>query len=646
MVEQLKQNLFIQNTQQLFFSKETIAELNKIILHQLGLNNITRDAKQEIINVLIKNMKTIYKALDISKINNTNIKSVYDQFKEYTLKQSITEIKQNQTVEKTNPSELKFKRDFNSNPNPGNKFLDRPKPSKSMIASDETKVLNSNLSSVNASLLNNNIMDKNKYKNQQSNMDFNNELDQVFKPMVEENNFYVPDKSNSINMENIQKMRQYEVPSRNQRPTTPDFLKPIKSNPNKAEQINNNKYDETNIPSSGKPDFKNLSSNCFNQGFQGLANDIGGDLYSIDNIEKPLINTELAEDNTSFEDRLKRLQSDRSNLKPITQNKVDFTSDNFNETYTKKQEQHIPNKTEVEPITENKKIHKNNITTNDNIQLKDKIINSESSKIIEIKKNIADEFELLKNKNEELENKLNLLNLKEISLSKKEFEVKQLINNYNYLFNSNLLQLEISDNENRSSYTWHMEKIPGVMGIKLISYSLPLPKFNIEENKNNILNLIINDNDIKISLDTGKYNIDDLLESLNNKLKEYNILLSLNKQQKVTLQVQNETDKVLIIPTNLSKFNLGFSGIYENNTLYIADKIWDLRIDDRIYLYLNNLSDEIPFGVLYFNGQATSQFKFQQPFDLDKFEIIFKDVKGQNINFYGLPHYLSFLIEK
>jgi hypothetical protein len=63
-------------------------------------------------------------------------------------------------------------------------------------------------------------------------------------------------------------------------------------------------------------------------------------------------------------------------------------------------------------------------------------------------------------------------------------------------------------------------------------------------------------------------------------------------------------------------------------------------------LYLNNLSDEVPFGILYFNGQSVSQFKFKDPFDLNNLEIVFKDSNGLPYNFYGLSHSLSFLIEK
>ena len=95
----------------------------------------------------------------------------------------------------------------------------------------------------------------------------------------------------------------------------------------------------------------------------------------------------------------------------------------------------------------------------------------------------------------------------------------------------------------------------------------------------------------------------------------------------------------------MSKEIFGFINEYNNNNNYISENSWDLRVNDKVYLYLNNLSDT-PFGVLYFNGQSDIQFKFQEPFDLDYLDITFKDGKGREYDFNNLPHSLSFLIEQ
>jgi hypothetical protein len=95
-----------------------------------------------------------------------------------------------------------------------------------------------------------------------------------------------------------------------------------------------------------------------------------------------------------------------------------------------------------------------------------------------------------------------------------------------------------------------------------MSYSIPNPMFNIEENKNNELKLLYKNEEIILTISTGKYNIDEVIEILNEKLKNKNlnesINIKLNKQQKIILELTNSDDEISIIPTILSKDNLGF----------------------------------------------------------------------------------------
>jgi hypothetical protein len=286
-------------------------------------------------------------------------------------------------------------------------------------------------------------------------------------------------------------------------------------------------------------------------------------------------------------------------------------------------------------------------------------------KINELKQQIAIEFEELNNKGEEIENKIKSLdtkkleieqklinfNLREMEINKIESNIKDMLIKHDNLFKSQHLQLEVSNIQNLSSYTWSMEPIKNVTGIKLATYSLPVPRFNIEENKNNILSFTFNDEEKSVTLNTGKYTIDELISSLDEKIKTINENLSINvnKEQKIIFESSISTDKINIITTLLSKDNLGFIND-TNNALnkqtHISENIWDLRIDNKVYLYLNNLSNDIPFGILYFNGESISQFKFQDPFNLNNLEIIFKDSKGLIYNFYNLPHSLTFIIEK
>mgnify|MGYP000073335422 FL=1 len=240
------------------------------------------------------------------------------------------------------------------------------------------------------------------------------------------------------------------------------------------------------------------------------------------------------------------------------------------------------------------------------------------------------------------------MNLKEVSLIEKEVNVQKLLTNYDYLFKTKFLQLEVTNNENKSQYSWHFNNpLDNVICIKLLSYSLPIPRFNIEENINNILEYSINDEHFTIIIPSGKYTIDELIDTINKYAT--NITLSLDFEQKIILESFLDTDIINLYPTHLSTINLGFININSEDKIshkLIATQTWDLRINDKVYLYLMNIADDIPFGLLFYNGQSISQFRFENPFNLIKLDINFKDVYRNNINFNNLPHTLSFLIEQ
>jgi hypothetical protein len=767
------------SVQQIFFGKDTISGLNKILLQDGTLQNLSRDGKQEVINMLVKNMKTVYKNLDSSKINKTNFTSIFDQFKKISVSHTMADIKKQNIVGtyQQTPADLKFQRDFTSNPNKGNQLMDRPEPTKQM----DPKTTNHHIHNV-----------EQKRNQQKQKMDpfsgfssdmgsYDSNLDAAFRPIVDSlsdqdafNNYDTGRNMDDVKarMNSIQQARDSELSQRNARPSTPDFLKSKKTNirPDSNDNTINKGHmssDQERRPGPGQvPDFKNVNPSQFNNGFNGLANDTGDNLFSLDNIDRPLIECDIVEDSASFEDRLKRLQSDRDVFSQPNPNKdvqpkdIDFTSSNFpvsdmgdnSINYNNNSREHNSNEQQArqadiqryqqrqqladsqrqqqaadnqrhqladsqrqQQATDNQRQQQikqaelqrqknelqkqqyiqsqQSINANvnkiddlrssmrsmnidvkedsnkinqlrqtiekleyDNLQLKTTIerledeLNkpSEIDRINQIKQQIATEFETLNNKNEELETKQSHINLKEIELNKKEIDVKQLIANYDYLFKSQHLQLEVSNKENKSSYVWSMDPIKNVIGIKLMSYSIPVPRFNIEQNKNDIFTYNSNTTEYSIVIPTGKYTIDELVLVLNekNKINCENLKFSVNNEQRIIFESTNEEDKIEIIQTVLSKENLGFLFTTSAKAYHISDRIWDLRIDDKIYLYLNNLSDEVPFGILYFNGQSVSQFKFQDPFDLNNLEIVFKDSRGMPYDFYGLSHSLSFLIEK
>jgi hypothetical protein len=668
--------------QGIFFAKTNIAELNNIILNKTAASNLIQDGRKEIINLLIKNMKIVYKSIDVNKINNNNFNSILEQFKKHSVYETLNELNksnilskyQNKIVPqqvtqvvKSNASTLKFNRDFNSNPNNGVVYVDRPQSSKHTGQINDDKPPQKMTSS----------------------------LDNAFKPIINdisnELKNYDSKKNTNMQLDDIQVSRNHEIGGNRARPSTPDFLKSTKTNSNR----NTSQQIETNTK------VKTES----NDSFFGLANDTAGDLFSLDNIDKPLIESQYIEDTSNFDDRLKKLNSERGDISIPQNTNIDFTSENFksnqsinDNTITKSQQSermvnhqlatqpNVINNTSddryreqlkqqqlqlmqqkelelrekqmqlKEKELENKmKLKEQNMhmqtmpkqnmqQPKQNMQIKQPIHNKQQMQIkpTQAKQMMEINYSNPLEKIEEFSDspQHNVLKIKEQELMEKNRQFEKLLNNYNHLFNVDYLHVEVSEPNCKSNYSFHLDSITNVKSIKLTHYSLPEIQFNIEENKNNYIIVHQNDIETKYIINRGKYTIDALLEVLNNKLKNIKFYVNLDQTIKI------ESDEVFdLLSCPLLKNNLGFINPTINNSSYISDNIWDLRIDNKIYLYINNISDTVPFGIL-FNGTNNSncEFKFKEPFDIDCLDIIFKDSRGNLYNFYNLQHTLSFVI--
>ena len=251
---------------------------------------------------------------------------------------------------------------------------------------------------------------------------------------------------------------------------------------------------------------------------------------------------------------------------------------------------------------------------------------SGNNKVDNVRQDIAIEFEKLTEKDK--------------ILTQKEDELKKLIKKYNHVYGISNVQLDISPSESKSIFKFEFEPINNVIGIKLMSYSLPQARYNIEEGKNNVFKLKQENELIELKLSSGKYTIEELLRELNKKSDKY--LFSLNLEQKVEIKSDDTFD---ILNTSLSKDVLGFTNTCVGQREYTADRLWDLRIEDKAYLYLNNIDDSTPFALLYPNNQGNYQFKFEDPTTIDNLELVFKDSKGRLYNFYGLNYSLNVQLE-
>ena len=316
---------------------------------------------------------------------------------------------------------------------------------------------------------------------------------------------------------------------------------------------------------------------------------------------------------------------------------------------------------------------------------------NELEKLINLEKIITVNFNKLKVKKQELEEDVIRLEKKEMVFNQRKSELDNLLSEHRNLLGKKTYQLEVMPNNFESKYTFNFDMIKNVTSLKLISYSLPVPRYNIingvndifsftikvlknkvqkdEINKNRKINVdknIIetynddkksknifsnptkqNDNkmmNIKIKIKYGKYSIESLLDKLNEEInkKISNFTISLNDNQLINIQSEN---KFLIHKNNLSNKILGLNKFNKYSNNITAEKCWDLRVPDRLSLFINNINDSVPFGVLYFNRITISNVTFKNPIDLNQLDIKFLDSNGNSYNFNDLNHTLSFLVE-
>jgi len=681
----LESNSQIKTVQDVFFSKSNISNLNKIILDKNNMMNVHKDVKKQIIDTLIKNMKNIYKSLNANRINQKNMASIFQQFNQMSIEETFKELKNNSAV-LIDSAKLKFERDFNSNPNGGNKIMDRPTPSQNAFLYPPG--FNSDKKSSDS------------------------KFDNLFKPIVEKvdekyafNQYQFGKGTDDMTkrMDNLMSTREGEI-KRDNRPPTPEFLKPRKTSIKPEEE---NRTYNVPVQKGGRPDFtKSISPEELSKGFLS-AEEI--DLYDINNIDKPIEQLEVEEDSRPFNERLKSLTNSREDIKiPQNNDKIDFQSENFKSTDFNEIPNYEPKK--IEDIKNNKYQQREDIMPQKEqliqqqreqlIKQREELLQQQRAQLIQQKEeqlvqqqraqlvqqqNLKDtlkkvtfteqnvnikkvqeslkklglsELEELKKENEKLKLQLkqmphksdNLkqeiiaefekLKLRDMMISKKEAELKLLLNKYNYLYGTTNVQLDISPTESNSKYTFNFNKIENIVGVKLMSYSIPQVRYNIEDDKNNIFKIKIVEEIIIFKVNTGKYTIDNLIKVLNEKTDK--IKFDLNYEQKIEIKSENYFD---IIPTILSKEILGFSAPCTENKTYTANKSWDLRTEDKIFLFLNNLDETTPFAVLYQNNQGNYQFKFEDPIILDKLELEFKDSKGRPYNFFGLNYSINVQLE-
>ena len=571
----------INNTKD-FLSKENTTFLYKTICSQYHLDNLSIENKQQIITYLIDSMKIKYKTLDLSKINNGNYNMVKKQFNDLAIKSIDNVI---QPIINTNINVLhdrKFDRDFTSNPQ---KVSVSNRPVNSLNEQSTASPSAKNTNSPYLQNINRNLGERLKELEESRRID-------TSRPVVE----------------------------------MPDFLKPINVGKNNTKIANNttNANNATNANNTTNTTNANNPPTLLGYGTNMELSNFG-------------TNTEAAgkknitkyNEMTSIQDRLSQIEKDRqlpqSSLNiPVSSNiSTFFTIDPRTDKVNNNTEQSSTNNEQI--LNNTKQSSTNTEQFSNNIKPLSNNIET-SSNNIEISVPSVSSTNMIQNNNDKYINELNQ------TINNLNIEINTLKKNYKK--DMSILQLEI--NKIDSNYKYMFNPINNIIGIKLISYYIPPPVYNIIYPTEFIYS--INDIITKISIMNGFYTIDRLIEILN---QNNDLIFKLDISQKINISCNVDFK---IIPNDITRkcgFNINTNNIYNNIT---ATNLPDIRLLTKLNLYLLNLQNDYPFGILNINGSSICELNFINPISLDHLNLKYTTVDNMDYDFNGISYNLSFQI--
>ncbi len=237
---------------------------------------------------------------------------------------------------------------------------------------------------------------------------------------------------------------------------------------------------------------------------------------------------------------------------------------------------------------------------------------------------------------QELLNKMNEMQ-QTIRMLKQENELIRESNQYQKKNFTEELQLEINKKDSRYNYQFNL--INNISNIKLISYQLPPPMYNILEDS--ALLYKYNNMDKQIFIQRGNYNITNLLQKLN---ENSDLTFTTNIEEKIVIKsIDNETPFQLLYNSFANK--LGFNNNENYVLTLLAERIYDIRHINKLYFYIRNIYQDKPVGILNFNGSSICNMVFNNKISLSNLLLEFYTEDNILYNFNNMNYNLSFIIE-
>ena len=84
-----------------FYQKNTINLYKKLTDKDNTILDLSKGQKQEIVNILIDKMKSVYKSIDLNKVTKKNFKSILTQFNNLSFEESYNELAKMKLIKKS-----------------------------------------------------------------------------------------------------------------------------------------------------------------------------------------------------------------------------------------------------------------------------------------------------------------------------------------------------------------------------------------------------------------------------------------------------------------------------------------------------------------------------------------------------------------
>ena len=614
-------------------SKDNISTLYQSIIKN---NNYNYDNSQKkmIANKIITGLKNVSSKVDERRVNQANINKILTQINDITLKKikqeiSFSRIKSIPNDSGPQISQISMQRDFMANPNSGVKLYDRPESTASSFKHRAT------MNNVGA-------------RRQSS------APDREFTSNSQKDSNLLEDRLARIQADR-DTMSSRRMPQRE----LPNELKPVSTNPNVR---NNNLFnDDKNIVNnnSNRRRIKESQDNYHltNDTGENNINKLGNMPGSLDSaFSNEIIDIEnYKEDTRSLEDRLNDLKSMRDveipnngKLPEPLETRIDGNNPNQQPQQNFQQPQQNyqqPQQNYQQPQPNYQQPQQNFQQPQQNYQQPQPNYQQPQQNFQQIPQPNRIESNINMEKLLILESKLDKLNKFADNMSQKQ--------KFQLIVDSRKMR------NNSSNYRYNLSReVNNVSKIELVNYSIPSSYYNITSYNNEFIYYLPKEESLKgedeevveedkiefekkfFKLEYGKYNIEQLLQELNDKTE---LVFSIGFNQKIKISY----DKPFKLhPTQFTKENLGILPEEDNiSNEFTAKNIFDLREPSYFLLYVDNIDSTNPLAILNIGSNSFGKIELSSPVSLDHLSIRIVDENNKLVDFQGRYHSLTFVLE-